>query len=201
MADAPDLGSGDRKVVRVQISPLPYTIKGAFMNYFFTADEHYFHKNVIKYCNRPFANLEEMHEALISNHNKIVHTSDITIHAGDFAFVKTEEEVHKLLRNLNGTHVLLRGSHDKWMGPKYHEIWSKRFKDTHINVCHYPMYSWPCSHWGSFLLYGHHHGRLSVACKAIDIGVDTNNFYPYALEQVVHLMQLKPDTPGTIKSR
>jgi calcineurin-like phosphoesterase family protein len=39
------------------------------MNTFFTADEHYLHENIIKFCNRPFANRDEMKEALIENHN------------------------------------------------------------------------------------------------------------------------------------
>lgn len=50
--------------------------------YFYTADEHYNHKNIIKYCNRPFSNVEEMDETLIANHNSIVNENDITIHGG-----------------------------------------------------------------------------------------------------------------------
>ena len=47
------------------------------MNVFFTADEHYGHGQVIAYCQRPFASLEEMDEALIERHNALVKKKDL----------------------------------------------------------------------------------------------------------------------------
>ena len=38
-------------------------------NFFFTADEHYGHTNIIKYCDRPFASVEEMDAEIIQRHN------------------------------------------------------------------------------------------------------------------------------------
>lgn len=36
-------------------------------NLFFTSDSHFMHKNVIKYCNRPFETVDEMNRKLIEN--------------------------------------------------------------------------------------------------------------------------------------
>ena len=84
------------------------------MNYFFTADQHFGHANIIKYCNRPFATSEEMDEILIRNFNQIVKPEDTTIHAGDFTLHKNREEVQKkYINRLNGQHIfseLLPGS-------------------------------------------------------------------------------------------
>ena len=54
--------------------------------YWFMSDEHFYHFNVIKYSNRPFKDLNHMHESLISNHNLVVGKNDQVIHAGDFSF-------------------------------------------------------------------------------------------------------------------
>jgi hypothetical protein len=36
---------------------------------YFTSDEHYFNENIIRYCNRPFANAAEMNAGLINKIN------------------------------------------------------------------------------------------------------------------------------------
>ena len=52
---------------------------------FFTADTHWGHRNIIRYCQRPFADVDEMNEALITNWNSTVGKDDIVFHLGDFA--------------------------------------------------------------------------------------------------------------------
>jgi len=37
--------------------------------FFFTADEHYGHANIIRYCDRPFASVEEMDAEIIQRNN------------------------------------------------------------------------------------------------------------------------------------
>lgn len=79
---------------------------------FFTSDEHYFHSNIIKpeYCNRPFANVEEMNAELIRRHNELVKPGDEVFHLGDFTFNKNR--VKEILSQLNGKHHLIMGNHD-----------------------------------------------------------------------------------------
>jgi len=42
------------------------------MTTWFTADLHLGHRNIIEYCNRPFADVDEMNRALIANWNQVV---------------------------------------------------------------------------------------------------------------------------------
>jgi len=75
----------------------------------FTADQHYGHTNIIKYCNRPFKNIEEQDEALIKNHNDVVDENDDVYIIGDFAFRNVREYSNKLKGKLH----LIIGNHDK----------------------------------------------------------------------------------------
>ena len=51
----------------------------------FTADTHIGHRNIIKYCQRPFSDVEDMNKTLISNWNKVVGINDYVFHLGDFS--------------------------------------------------------------------------------------------------------------------
>ena len=44
---------------------------------FVTSDLHFGHRNILKFCNRPFSDIKEMSEKLISNWNEVVGKNDI----------------------------------------------------------------------------------------------------------------------------
>ncbi|NIA10708.1 MAG: phosphoesterase [Nitrospiraceae bacterium] len=148
--------------------------------YFFIADEHFSHANIIKYCKRPFDSVEEMDATIIKNFNSKVTKSDCTIHCGDFTFKKPE----KYIKQLNGNHIFLRGNHDRWMGKSYHEMWIKTIEGQTIVCAHYAMRVWPRSHYGSWNLFGHSHGKLPPIGLQYDVGVDNNNFFPVSFEEL-----------------
>jgi len=166
--------------------------------YFFTSDEHYGHKNVIKYCNRPFDNAKEMDKTIIDRHNEVVSHNDTVIHGGDFTLKSNPNEY---IKQLNGQHVFVRGSHDKWMNRSYHEIWEKTIDGIHVVVCHYPMTIWSRSHYGSWQLFGHvHNGPNQYRNgKQLNIGVDVNNFYPFSFDQIKKSMGDLPDNINLVK--
>ena len=165
------------------------------MNYFFTADEHYQHSNIIKYAQRPFANLYEMEEVLIQNHNELVRQTDLTIHVGDFCFLNQYRKVvDNYIGRLNGAHLFIKGSHDYFLKDKEnYQIWKSTIAGQYVVACHYPLALWPKSHYNSWQLHGHTHGRYETVGKVLDVGVDTNNFYPYSWEDVVCIMKKKQD--------
>ncbi len=168
------------------------------IRFHFTADEHYGHRNIIRYCNRPFASVEEMDKELIRRHNEVVGDGDIVIHAGDFA-VRNTRSPQSYIHELIGHHVFLRGSHDHWLDENAHEIWEQMIDGQYLVICHYAMRVWPRSHYNSWHLYGHSHGQLPPIGKQWDIGVDNNNFYPVSFEQIQEIMRDRPDNPNLLK--
>lgn len=176
---------------------------------FFTADHHFGHANIIRFCNRPFKNSEEMDQALIQRWNEVVSNNDTVYHLGDFTL---GENAQKYFSQLKGKIKVLPGSHDwRWWGKNYVTASSYRviycspieeFADKSIGfgegrfpnksnreglivLCHYAMLTWSMSHYGSYHLFGHSHGKLKGQPNSFDIGVDCTDFYPLSLEQVL----------------
>lgn len=163
------------------------------MNIFFTSDHHFYHNNIIEYCNRPFSSVTEMNAEMISRWNNTVKQSDIVYHLGDFS-LGSKEHVKEILDSLNGRIFFIQGNHDgSWLtNPTIMsktrvflgDIKTISISNQKIVLCHYAMRSWDRSHYGVWHLYGHHHGNLAPHGLSFDVGVDTNNFYPYSFDEV-----------------
>lgn len=161
---------------------------------FYTSDTHFFHKNIIKYSNRPFKDIEEMNYRLILNWNAVVTNQDIVYHLGDFGFARAEEN-NKIAMQLNGQRFMLLGNHDKVTPTGFtklgqcHEIYDGQHK---IILCHYGLRVWNKSHHGSLHLYGHSHGSLPGDSQSLDVGVDCWDYYPVSLQQILKRMEKLP---------
>src|ERR1035437_9102800 len=77
---------------------------------YFTSDLHFWHANVIKYCNRPFESVEIMNEAMVKNWNEVVKPEDTVYCLGDFSMAFRSVEIYSM--RLNGTKYLVPGNHD-----------------------------------------------------------------------------------------
>jgi len=170
----------------------------------FTSDTHYGHANIIKYCNRPFKDVEEMNQALITNYNSVVRPEDTVYHLGDFAFMPVDK-VLSILSRLNGNKFLMFGNHDKVIRgavgafkPKFHTIsdyMEINVDGTKIVMCHYPMLTWNGSGRGSIMLHGHAHGNTNYGhlkdAKILDVGVDCHNYFPLSADDMFRIMSKK----------
>jgi len=166
------------------------------MNLWFTGDDHFEHEKVIKYSKRPFASLEEMHEILIENWNRVVHPRDIVWHVGDFSLGKHPE---RFTRVLNGQINICLGNHDykrknkliplfNWVG----DVRYLRYKDERFFISHYAHRTWRRSNHGSYHVYGHSHGDLPPFRRSMDVGVDSNNFTPIHIDEVIGRLSNSP---------
>lgn len=81
------------------------------MDIFFISDTHFYSDNIIKYCNRPFKDADDMNEKLIANWNSVVKPDDMVYHLGDFVMHQSEN-IPPILERLNGHICLVRGNHE-----------------------------------------------------------------------------------------
>ncbi len=166
------------------------------------------------------ANIEEHDEKQISNHNERVTPQDVTVHAGDFCWYKKLAQAksergqcksaEEIIKRLNGAHIFIKGSHDAWLPSSVKYMWRKmvdvpylkdfgpgpqcvqvKQRKQFIVVCHYAMRRWERSHYGSWNLHGHSHGRLESIGLQHDVGADANNYYPVSLVDLVEIMKHK----------
>ena len=164
-------------------------------NIWFIADTHFNHQSILKHCNRPFANIDEMNEKIIENWNSMINRNDRVYIIGDFAFSNHLQFIDKL----RGKKHLIKGNHDEMSQECYSRFESvSQIKEVIINkrmfvLCHFPLRTWSECHNGSIHLFGHCHGRESTNNLSFDIGIDTNNYKPYSYDEVMNMINKREE--------
>jgi len=164
------------------------------------SDTHFGHKNIIRYCDRPYLSAEEMDKALINNWQKTVSPSDTVIHVGDFAFAKLARR-QEILAQLPGTKVLVRGNHD--YGPE--EMLESGFNvvvesmtievgGVKYLISHHPIDPDMArleildSIGAAFHIHGHVHNKtpLYYAERSINVSCENTDYTPFQLRLLPH---------------
>jgi calcineurin-like phosphoesterase family protein len=150
-----------------------------------------------------------MQSVLIEKHNLVVKKEDIVYHLGDVSM--SEKSVPEYLKQLNGTHYLIMGNHDR-CHPKYGvkgEETKQRYlqygfagvyQNLHLEgflLTHMPhseggehglkyMQYRPVDDGKTWVGHGHCHRppETRVRVRLIDVGVDGNNYFPISLDTI-----------------
>lgn len=151
------------------------------MNTFFTSDTHFSHENIIRYCARPFASVEEMNREMTARWNAVVGPRDTVYHLGDFSLGK--DSPTKFLRKLNGgKKILVRGNHDKNAARMLAYGFDEVHEKTEWNgwlLQHHPIAT------NKRLLCGHIHEKWTRIGDVVNVGVDVWDFTPRTIEELV----------------
>ena len=178
----------------------------------FTSDTHFGHKNIIKYCERPFKSIEHMNFIMTLNWNNLVKPKDTVWHLGDFC-LGSPKMAREYFSKLNGRINILanRFHHDSsWLPSSNNNTKFRtntglvRFFEPisvidinlfngdkypkSIVMCHYPIQVWDRKHYKSWHLYGHIHNTgftVENGVLSMNVGVDSNNYCPVSLEHII----------------
>jgi calcineurin-like phosphoesterase family protein len=182
---------------------------------FFTADAHFGHFNILKYCSdryRQWQTTEEMDEALVKNWNQTVSYGDTVFFLGDLSF-KNQKATERIMSRLDGDFVFLKGNHDSFKDLKRHRffvfdslVW--QHGKQHIGMAHRPQ-DVPLGGKVTFGLCGHVHDRWKMATKKltifgshevereeiilpvpiVNVGMDVWNYRPVSVDEIMGLLQ------------
>ena len=174
---------------------------------YFTSDTHFWHRNIIDSCNRPFKDEAEMNEALIEKWNEKVPDDGIVFHLGDFAWGGANKWRY-ICEKLNGHIVLILGNHDFKNGPKtddglFDYITQQlyvRIEGRPVFLNHFPFLCYGGTYREAkdqvWALHGHIHlGPNSLGGKDVermqylfptqyDVGVDMNDYAPVSWNEI-----------------
>lgn len=184
------------------------------MRTWFTADQHFGHKNIIAYCNRPFKDVEEMDEELVRRWNEAVADEDQVIVLGDVAM--NPNRIKDFYPRMKGIKYLIPGNHDHvhpCNSPKTQKKSLIKYEaafeikptvcfatfpeNITLNMCHmpyttiderFPQYI-PHDN-GNYLLHGHVHTAWKVNGRQINVGVDQWDYRPVSTEQLFDLVRV-----------
>lgn len=173
------------------------------MMIYLISDTHFYHKNIIKYENRPFSSVEEMNETMIQNWNRVVTDKDYVFHLGDFCFASDKysgtykekyiETSKELLDRLNGHKVLIHGNHDLSINLCEQCGWEfvvnsyvLMYKGTQYRLVHNPSFDKDVDN----IIHGHVHssypfcygaGNKNTAKIYFNVSVENTNYTPIRL--------------------
>lgn len=166
------------------------------VKYWFSADWHLGHKNVLKLSNRPFGSIEQHDEHIINRCNELVNNEDTLIYCGDLAWNQSYNNYKSIFQRINCRNIyFVLGNHDnknalircQKEGLIISVIENKIFNigDKHIFVSHFPMREWCGFHQDYYHIYGHAHGNIADYCKSTDCGVDCWEYEPVSIDEIL----------------
>lgn len=171
----------------------------------FTSDLHFYHNNVIKYDNRPFKDLTEMHEELIKRWNAKVRARDTVYVLGDFIF-RGPKQGKIIVDQLNGRKVLVKGNHD----PKARKLFQMGFDDVWENeriklssgewvyMSHFPYFGSDDQRYPykrihddgkTILLHGHVHQHYKTNGRQINVGCMHYDYAPVHEKEIIKMIE------------
>jgi len=164
-------------------------------NTFVISDHHFFHhtsaeRNIIKYCNRPFKDLKEMHYVMIKKWN-VVSKNDTVLHLGDFSF-GNKKMVTAIRKKLNGKIYMVKGNHDKhgvkWYSDCGITLIKKPFMENNILFSHARKIELA----DNINIHSHSHNKIPLLesignVKFYNVSVENINYTPIRIGELFEI--------------
>jgi calcineurin-like phosphoesterase family protein len=160
----------------------------------FWSDLHFFHQNIIRYCQRPFADMAEMNNALLTNCLERVTAADILVFGGDIAMGHVDA-TNALLRAIPSYKINILGNHDiqskskqllQFAVDEVAACLELDYKGASLFLSHYPVSESTLAP-GQWNMHGHIHNspfppNLGSGERHVNMCVEHTEFSPVSLD-------------------
>jgi len=144
---------------------------------------------------RPYDDPTKMTLEMARVINSVVGANDVLYHLGDWSFGgKDKIRRFREMLNCNTIHFVY-GNHDhnimendefKALFASTQDVVRKTFAGVGFVLFHEPIGAWAGMGRSYIQLHGHCHGNyVNTLNRQLDVGVDTNGFKPYSLDEIL----------------
>lgn len=161
------------------------------MKVWLISDPHFYHARIIEYAQRPFHNLEQMHEYILEMWNKHVGKEDLVFVLGDWYFpTKADQAAGVFFSKFNGSKVLLKGNHDTKSNTHYMErcyfdgvitVFNVELVRSRVILSHMPLI--PPEGWLN--IHGHTHRQNLYTGRHLNVSVENLQYVPLEVKDPV----------------
>ena len=164
------------------------------------SDTHFYHTNIIKYCERPFENVSVMNDVLLANWNNTIGVEDVVYFLGDLAFGKGSPKPQQIIQGLNGKIIWVKGSHDRGIGEVSQTVSNVQrvvlfddieYEDWCFKLVHNPRNLVKANGW---VIHGHTHNTtpfIDLKARRVNVSVEHIGYTPISLYDVIKKLNKK----------
>ena len=159
----------------------------------FIGDTHFGHANLLTFENntRPYTNIDEHDEALVSNWNSVVGSDDRVFHLGDVAFASK----YHYLKHLAGRKIIVvLGNHDYYskidaiMEDKRYSVCGSFIYRREFLLTHIPVHTSQMDSRFKYNIHGHLHTHSLDDKRYINVSCEQVNMTPVSFGQIKERM-------------
>ena len=160
------------------------------------SDTHFDHKNIIRYCNRPFRSTRMMNETMKKNWNNYVNENTTMYFLGDMSYGRHRHPIDYWLGKLNGEIFYIRGNHDTDVITRatvIHDRYGIKYKDYKFLLMHDPHRPFGYQGW---IIHGDKHNNnlryypfINQKNKTVNVCTELVNYTPLSLDKLILLIE------------
>lgn len=150
-------------------------------------DTHFDHANIIKYCQRPFADVKAMNDAILAN-LKVIAPDDIFYFMGDLNMGKGSRVWW--LSQLPGKVTFIKGSHDRGIHPpEFNGIKVLYSQIVAVDGLLFRLIHDPnqMTNWDGWTIHAHVHNTapfINRELKRVNVAVEATDYKPINLATI-----------------